>query len=72
MWTKGDGEAYFWRPQRLTGKSEGLTVGTTSDCPRGTWPDGSSTTLCTEMGVWGGEELDVENVEVGETYLRTG
>ena len=72
MRAEGDGEAACPRPQHLPGKSEGPMGGTASDRPRGTWPDRSSTTLRTETEVSVRGELDVVNVEGGETYIGTG
>ena len=72
MRAKGYGEASGWLPQLLPDKSEGPTGGTTRDLPRGTWTDGSIKTLLSETELSEGGELDVENVEVGETYLGTG
>ena len=66
------GVSMGWQPQRLPGKSEGPTGGTTGDHSRGTWTDGSSKTLLTETEVTDVGELDVDNVEVGKTYLRMG
>ena len=72
MWAGESGEADSWQPQILTGKSKGLKGGAPSDRPRGPWPDKSVATLRTKTEVPGGGELDVENVERGETYLGTG
>ena len=66
---KGDGETSCWQPQYLPGKSEGTAGITTRNLTRSTWPDGPITSLITETEVLSGGELDVENVEVGETYL---
>ena len=60
------------RHQRLPGKYEGPTRRTTSDRPRGIWTDGPSTTIFTETELLIGGELDVENVDGGETYLGVG
>ena len=72
MRNKGNGNDAGRKPQCLPSKSEVTTGGKNSDHPRGTWPDGSSMTLCTETEVLGRGELDVDNVEGEETYLRTG
>ena len=45
---------------------------TTSDRPCEIFPDGPSTTLLTETEVSSRGELDVDNVEGGETYLGAG
>ena len=66
---KGFGEAACRRPQRLPRKSEGPVGRTIINRPRGTWPDGSITTILTKTKVSRGGELDVENLEGGETYL---
>ena len=72
MWSVDGGEAASRRPQRLPGKSEVPKGGTPSDCPSGTWPDGSSATLRTKTDFPGRGELDVENMERRDTYLGTG
>ena len=46
--------------------------GTTSDRTCGTCTDRSSKTLLTEMEVLDRGELDVDNVEGGETFLGKG
>ena len=49
-----DEEADCRQPQRLPGEYEGPTGRTTSDRPRGIWPDGPSTILLTETEVSSG------------------
>ena len=72
MRAKRDVEATCWQPQRLPGKSEGPAGRTTSNRPRRIWHDGPINTLLTKTEVLSGGELDVENVEGGETYLEDG
>ena len=72
MQAKGDGEAACRQPQRLPGKSEGPAVRTTSNRPRGIWPYGPSTIVLAETEVSRIGELDVKNLEGGETYLGAG
>ena len=67
-----DGEAACRRPQRMPGKSEGPAGRTNRNRSCGTYPDGPRITLLTETEVSSGGELDVENVEGGETYLGEG
>ena len=52
--------------------SEGPAGRTTSNRPCSTWPDGPSTTLLAETEVSSRGELDLENVEGGDTYLGVG
>ena len=66
------GVSMGWRPQRLPGKSEGPTGGTTSDRPRGIWPDRSSNIILNRTEISNRGELEVDNVKGGETYLGTG
>ena len=55
--------------QRLPVKSEGQKRGAPSNRPCRPWPDRSVSTLHTNTEVLGREELDMENVKRGETYL---
>ena len=68
----GGGEAASCRYKRLPGTSKGPKGGEPNKRHSGPWTDISGTTLYAKTEVPSGGELDVENVERGETYLGKG
>ena len=72
MWSGGGGEASSRLPQRLTVTSDGSKGGAPSNRRREPWSDRPGTALHAKTKVLSGGKLDVENMEIRETYLGMG
>ena len=72
MWAGGGGEDANRRPQRLSGTSEVPKGGAPSDRHHKPWADITSTKLHAKTEVPSGWKLDVDIVEIRETYLGVG
>ena len=67
----GGGEAASWRPQHLPGTTKGPKGEGPCDFHREPWAVRPVTEFCAKTEVASGGKLDVEDVERGETHIRT-